>query len=351
MANAPSVSTVHSDLYVAIEPVLHNVGLTGKRLGGGAFCEVEEAEVGGTMCAVKRPHRILIEANPIQAASPVRRFASECKIMSNLRHPHIVTFLGTLYLNGLLTLVMEKLPYDLPYIVEHCGEIPLSLKCSILGDVARGLIYLHTLSIIHCDISPSHILLTSGLEAKIGGFGDAKYIMQLQGDLMLNASAVTQCPVLSVFMPPEALQSRPVYGIPLDIFSFGCVALYTLTQEFPGNMKALFYIGPNDVMVARSEVERREEYFALLHSQLQLDCYLPLVQMVEQCLSNVSKKRPTAGMILEVINKVNIGSGHEQLSDKIKTMKMIMKSGDREVNEEIGKVPPYTCIVYSAIIV
>lgn len=344
MGNSPSVSTVHSDLHV--EPVLHNVGLTGTQLGVGGYYKVEEAEVGGTMCAAKSLHNLLIETvSPEQAARFLQRFASQCKMMSILRHPHIVTFLGTSYLNELPAILMEKLPYRLDGIVEHCGEIPLSLKGSILGDVARGLIYLHTLSIIHRDISPLNILLTSGLEAKIGSFGSAKYIMR--GDLMEDA--LTQGPGTTAFMPPEALESRPVYGIPLDIFSFGCVALYTLTQEFPCDITAPVFIGPNDVMVVRSEVERRQNYFALLHSQLHLDCHHPLVQMIEQCLSNDSKERPTAETILEIINKVNTGSEQEQLSDKIKTMEMIMKSGDQEVNKEIGKVPPYTCIVYKRI--
>ena len=305
----------------------------------GSYCKVEEVEVGGTMCAAKSLHSITLIASvpPEEVASFLRRFASQCKMMSKLRHPHtgIVTFLGTSHLNELPAILMEKLPYRLDGIVDCGGKIPLSLKCSILGDVARGLVYLHTLSIIHRDISPSHILLTSGLEAKIGGFGAAKYIMQS----VLTEDVYTPGPGTVAFMPPEALESRPVYGIPLDIFSFGCVALYTLTQEFPGDIRATVYIGPNDVMVVRSEVERRQNYFALLHSQLHLDCHHPLVQMIEQCLSNDSKERPTAEMILEIINKVNTGLGHEQLSDKIKTMEIIMKSGDQDVNKEIGKVP------------
>ena len=79
--------------------------------------------------------------------------------------------------------------------------------------------------------------------------------------------------------------------------------------------------------------------FTLLHSQLKRSHLL--VQLIEQCLSNNPKKRPTAGMILEIINKLNSVSEHKQLSAKIKTMEMIMRSRDQEENEEIEKVNLY----------
>ena len=81
------------------------------------------------------------------------------------------------------------------------------------------------------------------------------------------------------------------------------------------------FFGPwHDVLVTRSEVERREKYFTLLHSQLRYSH--PLVQLIELCLSNNPKKRPTAGMILEIINKLNSVSEHKQLSAKVQTMEM-----------------------------
>lgn len=156
------------DLYV--EPVLNEVHPTGIALGVGRYWQQEEVEVAGTMCAAIRLH------GSLDSVANRQRFASECKMMSSLRHPHIVTLLGTSYLHGSLALVTEKLPYNLTNILSGCPDIPLCLKYSILGDVAQGLIYLHTHSIIHHDISTMSVMLNSALKAKIGDFSAAKYM-------------------------------------------------------------------------------------------------------------------------------------------------------------------------------
>ena len=41
-----------------------------------------------------------------------------------------------------------------------------------------------------------------------------------------GTKALTKTPGTSVFMPPETLDDKPVYGPPLDVFSFGGVILY-----------------------------------------------------------------------------------------------------------------------------
>ena len=41
-----------------------------------------------------------------------------------------------------------------------------------------------------------------------------------------DAKTLTKVPGTSVFMPPEALDDKPVYGPSLDVFSFGGVILY-----------------------------------------------------------------------------------------------------------------------------
>jgi len=68
--------------------------------------------------------------------------------MAEMRHPHIVQFLGLCFLEGstLPVLVMEQLDSSLDGLLEGAPGLPLSLKRSLLTDVIRGLLYLHT----HC---------------------------------------------------------------------------------------------------------------------------------------------------------------------------------------------------------
>ena len=79
------------------------------------------------------------------------------QVMTEMRHPHIVQFLGLCFLEGsaLPVLVIERMDSSLDELLETSPSLPLSLKVSLLTDVARGLLYLHTRnpSVVHRDLS------------------------------------------------------------------------------------------------------------------------------------------------------------------------------------------------------
>ena len=151
--------------------------------------------------------------------------------MAELRHPHIVQFLGLCFLEGsaLPMLVMERLDSSLDDLLEGTPDLPLTFKQSLLADVARGLLYLHTRNppIVHRDLSARNVLLTSSLVAKISDLGNARIVNLQPGQL---ARTLTRVPGAHVYMPPESFDERSQYGPQLDIFSFGHLALFTLTQ-------------------------------------------------------------------------------------------------------------------------
>ena len=148
--------------------------------------------------------------------------------MTKLRHPHIVQFLGLCYLEGstLPVLVMERMDSSLDDLLEGAPGLPLALKRSLLTDVVRGLLCLHTRDppIVHRDLSSRNVLLTSSLTAKISDLGNARIVPDQL------ARAFTRMPGTMVYMPPEASHEGSRYGSPLDIFSYGHLALFTLTQ-------------------------------------------------------------------------------------------------------------------------
>ena len=61
-------------------------------------------------------------------------FVEECKLMSQLHHPHIVQFLGVAYLPGspIPVLLMEKLQTSLDNLLETSPNIPLDVKVHLL---------------------------------------------------------------------------------------------------------------------------------------------------------------------------------------------------------------------------
>ena len=148
--------------------------------------------------------------------------------MMELRHPHVVQFLGICFLgaSSVPVLLMELMAMSLDTLLEGDRALTHTLKQSLVADVARGLLYLHTRHppIVHRGLSACNVLLAPSLVAKIGDFGSS-HIMNLQDRIRLN-----QMPRSLLYMPPEAFDKMPQYDTKLDIFSFGHLALFTLLQ-------------------------------------------------------------------------------------------------------------------------
>ena len=190
-----------------------------------------QIEVNGLICAGKRIHEVLIDADNAGIENVARKYVQECQLMSDLHHPNTTLFLGVCFLPTcqLSVLLMEKLEWSLDELLETVPNIPLVLKRSLLEDVAKGLLYLHKHEpqIVHRDLTAKNVLLTSSLVAKITDFGNSRIVSLQPGQL---AKTLSSAPGTLVYMPPEALSDISRYGPSLDVFSFGHLALFTLTQ-------------------------------------------------------------------------------------------------------------------------
>ena len=218
-------------------------------------------------------------------------FTEECLLHSQLRHPNIVEFIGIHYPQGsrFPMLIMECIPLSLRHCLETTPHILPGIKYSVLLDMAEGLNYLHNRHppIIHCDLIPSSILLTSSYTAKICDFGGSiKYYSDKQ-DFIL-------CPGHHMVMPPEALQDNPRYDHKLDVFSYGCIILSVLTHQWP--------IIPSDRQMGSSKLvsewDRRLEYTSLIPSDH------PLLHFAKSCLENVPHNRPNMSEAIKCIQGI-----------------------------------------------
>ena len=329
--------------------VLSNVKHTGTIIGAGAYGSVEKVEIPGALCAAKKIHDIFQDRSEIPAAEIKRatvQFVEECQLMSTLRHPHIVQFLGICFLPGsrLPALVMELLLTSLHDVLDpelrpnHPKPfIPLGLKHSILHNVANGLTYLHERSppIIHRDLSARNVLLNSSLVAKIADLGVACIMPCLKA-----AATMTKAPGASVYMPPEAVApsasniERSKYDASIDIFSYGVIAIFTLSQVFPCNpLTSTFMDEENGLLRARSEVERRCGYMQMIYSQLRKGH--PLIRMIEQCLHNAPAKRPGIREVLQLLEQARA-----EISDEESGLnKLELLRAFREKNEQLLAQP------------
>ena len=286
----PQVSYNYRDVPELKEFFLENVQKTGKRLGSGAFGVVEELTVGGTHYAGKTLHSTLLDVHNEGVDRIVKRFISECKLISQVRHPNIVQFMGLCLFHDSIhpSLVTEKLDLNLENLLGTYADLPLLLTVRILKDIAKGLIYLHgkTPPIIHCDLTARNILVNkASMIAKIADLGNALMI-----DPAKLSNTLSRAPGTLPYMPPEAILCKPSYDSKLDMFSFGHLGLFTVTQTYPGNLLLSTYTDPStEKLIARSEVERREEYISILVAKLSKDHVV--TKVIIQCLHNLPEKR------------------------------------------------------------
>ena len=226
--------------------------------------------------------------------------------MSELCHPHIVQFLGVCYLPGspLPVLLMEKLQTSLDNLLETTPNIPLDIKMHLLIGTGQGVVYLHshTPPITHRDLTARNILIDSGLTAKIADLGVARMVNIQPGQL---AATMTAGPGNNLYMPPETVQEEGVtqYNTAIDIFSFGVVSLFTLTQTFPRELKPATYFDTQQRIVkGRTEVERREKYMQQMKAALGETH--PLVELTLECLEYLPEDRPSAVEVLRRLEEV-----------------------------------------------
>ena len=319
--------------------VIDNVQL-GKQIGKGANGRILEAKWEGTEVAVKQIHSIFInEVSEPEFQIFKQSFLRECEQCSRLHHPNIVRIFGIYLPPGarVHSLVMERLHCSLTHLLEQTAVIPIEKKLKILYDVSLGVRYLHsrTPPIIHRDLSSNNVLLSKALEAKIGDLGTIRLVDPIK------QSKLTMAPGTIHFMPPEALIANPQgvrYGRELDVFSFGCVMLHTLSNQWPTPSEPVVTDPVTFEMKARSEIERRRSYFdGIDRSRLPV-----LIPLIENCLSNLPKNRTSIVTLSEQLKGM---VGKENTSD---LQQQIFQLNETE-NEEATPVSGMSKLRFSSL--
>ena len=279
--------------FAGLEPYnLSELKVTDRELGHGSYATVLELEYMGLKCAGKRIHELLLQLQG-EDSYAVRRFEEECRLLSQVRHPNIVQFLGVRFQQEVQvpTLVMEFLPTNLTSCIEQYGILPKDISYSILYDVALGLCYLHgqTPAIIHRDLSSNNVLLTPNMTAKISDLGVAR-ILNLTP---LQRSQQTQTPGTPTYMPPEVMVADPKYCKSLDEFSYGILMIHMFSARWPEPQVGPNRTEPDGRMIPVSEAERREVFLRAIGNDH------PLMDLILKCIHNYPQARAHTNEIVE----------------------------------------------------
>ena len=307
-----------------------NITIQREALGRGAYGTVHAAVYDGKSCVVKEIHPVIQHNH-----SPLELVFEEINTLSSLRHPSVVQFLGVYFKQEgsssdppIPVLVMERMWKSLVAVLEdYPKQLSLINKAHILHDVICGLRYLHNKKkpIFHRDLTANNILLNEYLVAKIADLGQARALE------LIDEKQLSTAPGNPLHMPPEALESKPRYNSMLDIFSFGCITIHTITEKLPIPTDQFEQLEDGNVFKKRTEAERRQQYLDLMD-----DCS-ELQAIAMQCIKDTPIARPNA---YQVCNKLQeyieqIEKEFPALAEQYKQDKLSLMCSNEETKKEL----------------
>ncbi|HET6179674.1 MAG TPA: protein kinase [Candidatus Sulfotelmatobacter sp.] len=164
-------------------------------------------------------------------AELVRRFRNERQMLAELNHPNIVKLLDGGTTDGLPYLVMEYV--DGRPIDRFCDEQTLTVeqRLRIFLSVCEAVQHAHDKQLIHRDLKPNNILVTSDCSPKLLDFGIAK-ILRAQSPLESVITASSARHLTPAYASPEHIRGEPVAPA-TDVYSLGVVLYELLTGHRP----------------------------------------------------------------------------------------------------------------------
>lgn len=206
-----------------------------RRLGSGGMGEVYLAERADGLFQMRVAIKILRStgAGSSPGPRPTRRFDRERQILASFNHPHIARLLdGGTTDDGWPYLVMEFV--EGVSITSYCveNELEIGERLRLFLDLCAAVRYAHERQVVHCDIKPDNILVTTEGDVKLLDFGIAS-IDQPEGGAGSSSSAGTTLPLMTMlYASPEQVRWEAV-GAASDIYSLGVVLYEMLAGKLP----------------------------------------------------------------------------------------------------------------------
>ena len=200
--------------------------------------------VAGVLTALTNNQRVDDDESDRAADESVRRIEQEVALMRRLKHPNIVSYLGTERTReDVFTIFMEYVPGgSIHSLLQRFGSFGETVIQKYTRQILLGLEYLHRHQIMHRDIKGANILVDNQGCVKLADFGASKRLAEIVTVDGVHKS-IRGTPY---WMAPEVIKQTG-HGRQADIWSVGCTILEMATgkppfSEFGSQVSALFHI-------------------------------------------------------------------------------------------------------------
>jgi TonB family protein len=258
---APAISSMSTQLLPALDPVLPEGQAFGPyvlldKIATGGMAEVWKARRSGVegfqkLVAIKRilPHLT-------DNTAFIQMFVDEAKLAAQLSHPNIIHIYDLGKIDKDFYIAMEFVEgHNLREILSAARRrglsVPLGLALTIAARLASALDHAHRkkgfdgreLGLVHRDVSPQNVLISSDGEIKLCDFGIVKAVSKASHTQMGALKGKLQ------YMSPEQAWGRPVDGRS-DLFALGAILFEILTGR-------RLFAGDNEVTILDAVREGR----------------------------------------------------------------------------------------------
>ncbi len=274
-----------------------------RELGGGGMSRVFVA----TDNALGRKVVVKVLPPELTQGVSVERFKREIQLAAQLQHPHIVPVHSSGEIQPEVSGGTGLPYYTMPLVdgaslrsrLARAGALPIGETISILREVARALAYAHDRGVVHRDIKPDNVLITSG-SAVVTDFGIAKALSASRtvapGGTLTQIGTSIGTPA---YMAPEQAAADPDTDHRADIYSFGCMAYEMLAGRPP-------FVAKTPAKLLAAQMGERPQSIA----EVRADTPPLLAELVMKCLEKDPDDRPQGAIdLVKVLETVTTSGG------------------------------------------
>src|SRR5438132_10067771 len=245
----------------------------------GPYIVTDSLGQGGMGQVFKGIHRVMgrecaIKVLPLHKATPeaTTNFMREIRTQAQLDHPNLVRAFDAGCDGSINYLIVEYVPgVDMRRLVRRQGPLTQQQAASVIMQAARGLDYAHKRGLVHRDIKPGNILVTTQGIAKVSDLGLAGFIYEAENDPRAGKIVGT-----ADYLAPEQIRTPGEVSHLIDIYSLGCTLYYAITGKvpFPGGTakdKARRHCEDTPWHPRRFNAELHEEFVEVIADMMEKD--------------------------------------------------------------------------------
>jgi serine/threonine protein kinase len=220
------------------EPAAPSIEIPGyaiaREIGRGGMGRVYEAVQLSTRRKVAL--KVLLEG-PFSSAKSKQRFEREVRIVAGLRHPNIAPVYESGLHQGRYWFSMEYVDGRPLYEAAEVEKLTLGQRLAVMAQACEAVGYAHEHKVVHRDLKPGNILLSSDGQPHVLDFGLAKLDDAGPAHEVTLSVAGTLMGTPAYMSPEQTARDPSGVDARSDVYSLGVVLYQLVTGQFPYDVR------------------------------------------------------------------------------------------------------------------